>query len=204
VTLVGRAGVWGLVATVSVTGLTERAAAQIQTVANLIIDDGAMVVKAAPGKRVYVGAASSTRTVTLAFDAGAVDEFVAEAQALAARGAQRLAPRTIDRPVLEEQATARALSMTRQVPHGGSRDPTHLTYHFFVSDDRLGGFTLVATATETKAILLALHRAARAANVLSGSPAPGRGIPKKPVSSSSAPHPAPTSSPPSSPPRGPS
>jgi hypothetical protein len=192
VTRVGRVGICGLVAVVFVTGHAERAGAQIQTIANLVIGDGVMVVKAAPGKRVYVGAASSTRTVTLTFDAGAVDEFVAEAQALVTLGAHRLPPRTIDRPMLEEQPSARALSVTRQVLHGGARPPAHLSYHFFVSDDRLGGFTLAATPAETTAILLSLHRASRAAYALSGSPVPGRRAPKKQVSPSPAPHPAST------------
>lgn len=208
-TRVGRVGTWALAAAAFVSGRTESAAAQIQTVANLIIGDGAMVVKAAPGKRVYVGAASSTRTVTLTFGASAVDEFVAEAQALAALGAQRLPPRTIDRPVLEEQASGRALSVTRQMPPGGSHPSAHLSYHFFVSDDRLGGFTLAATLAETKSILLALHRASRAAYALSGSPVPGRSTPKKPVSPSRVPHaastpPAPRSPSPPPPTRGPS
>ncbi len=62
------------------------ATAQVRAVANLVIGDGVMVIKAGTGKHVYIGAAgSTTRTVTLTFDAAAVDEFVADAQALVAR-----------------------------------------------------------------------------------------------------------------------
>lgn len=197
-TRVGTVRTWGLVVALFGAGRTERADAQIQTVANLVIGDGVMVVKAAAGKRVYVGAASSTRTVTLTFDAAAVDEFVAESQALVSLGTQPLSSHRIDRPVLEEQASGRALSVTRQLPRRRVHPPTHVGYHFFVSDDRLGGFTLAATAAETKAILLALHRASRAAYALSGSPVTVRHTAKKPTSSSPAPRPA--STPPSPPP----
>ncbi len=145
------------------------ATAQVRAVANLVIGDGVMVIKAGTGKHVYIGAAgSTTRTVTLTFDAAAVDEFVADAQALVARGTRALPPHTPDRPEIEEAGSARALSMTRHMDR--AHGVVTLTYHLFVSDDRLAGFALRATPVEMRSILLACHRAARAASRLSTPP----------------------------------
>jgi hypothetical protein len=145
------------------------AAAQVRPVANLIIGDGVMVIKAGTGKHVYIGAAgSATRTVTLTLDAGSVDAFVADAQALVARGTRPVPAHTSDRPEIEEMGSTRALSVTRHVDraHGA----VTLNYHIFVSDDRLGGFALSASPVEMRSILLAFHRAAQAANALSAPP----------------------------------
>jgi hypothetical protein len=151
-----------------------RTAAQVLPVANLIVGDGVMVIKAGPEKHVYAGVAGAdTRTVTLTFDAGAVDDFVADAEALVARGTRPLAAHTSDRPEIQETESTRALSLTRHM------EPVHsaqvhgaqvLTYHLFVSDDKLGGFTLVTTPAEIRSILLALHRGARAAFAASAPP----------------------------------
>jgi hypothetical protein len=146
-----------------------RAAAQVQPVANLIVGDGVMVVKAGPGKLVYVGVAGAdTRTVTLTFDAGAVDDFVADAQTLIARGTRPLAPHAADRPEIQESESTRALSLTRHMDRVGGAQA--LSYHVFVSDDKLGGFTLVTTPVEIRSIMLALHQAARAAYAASAPP----------------------------------
>lgn len=145
------------------------AVAQVRAIANLVIGDGVMVIKAGTEKHVYIGAAgSTTRTVTLTLGAAAVDDFVADAQALVARGTRPFPAHASDRPEIEEAGTTRALSVTRHVDraHGA----VVLTYHIFVSDDRLGGFPLSATPVEMRSILLAFHRAARTANALSAPP----------------------------------
>lgn len=150
-------------------GAAARAAAQVQPIANLVVGDGVMVIKAGPEKHVYVGAAGAdTHTVTLAFDAGAVDDFVGDAQALVARGTRPLSAHVSDRPEIEEAASPRALSVTRYV--GRAHGAQTVSYHVFVSDDKLGGFTIVTTTAEMRSILLALHRAARAAYAASAPP----------------------------------
>lgn len=138
-----------------------RASAQIRTVANLVVGDAVIVVQASPDKQVYIGVGTDTRTSTVTAGATAVDEFVAESEAIVRLGAQPIPKHTIDRPVLQEGATGRALSLSRYVErqHGVSA----VTYHFYVSDARLAGYAVPATPAETKAVLLALHRAARAA-----------------------------------------
>jgi hypothetical protein len=150
-------------------GATARAEAQVQPIANLIVGDGVMVVKAGPEKHVYVGAAGAdTHTVTLTFDAGSVDDFVGDAQALVARGTRPLPTHASDRPELEESASPRALSVTRHVDRAHGTQT--VSYHVFVSDDKLGGFTIVTTPAEMRSILLALHKAARAAYAASAPP----------------------------------
>jgi hypothetical protein len=172
-----------------------RATAQVQPVANLIVGDGVMVVKAGPGKLVYVGVAGAdTRTVTLTFGAGAVDDFVADAQTLIARGTRPLAPHASDRPEIEESESARALSLTRHMER--VRGVQILSYHVFVSDDKLGGFTLVTTPAEIRSIILALHRAARAAYAASAPPDTNTHHPPRPPARST---PTPTPKPPAAP-----
>jgi hypothetical protein len=128
-----------------------------------------MVLKAGPDRHVYAGVAGAdTHTVTLTFDAGAVDDFVADAQVLIARGTRPLAAHASDRPELQELESTRALSVTRHIDR--VKGEPVLSYHVFVSDDTLGGFTLVTTPVEIRSILLALHRAARAAYAASAPP----------------------------------
>jgi hypothetical protein len=157
------AGRWLLAAACALTA-EARADAQPRTVANLVVGDAAIVVKASSDKHVYIGVATDAHTSTVMVAAPAVDEFVAEAEAIVRLGARRLPAQTLDRPVLEETETGRALSMTRHLER--VRGVPIVTYHFFVSDDRLNGYVVSATADETKAMLQALHRAARAANGL--------------------------------------
>jgi hypothetical protein len=174
-----------------------RAAAQVQPIANLVVGDGVMVVKAGPEKHVYVGAAGAdTRTVTLTFDAGSVDDFVGDAQALVARGTRPLPAHVSDRPEIQESASPRALSVTRHVAraHGALT----VSYHLFVSDDKLGGFTIVTTPAEMRSILLALHKAARAAYAASAPPDTTHH--PKPRRRPTHPAPAPTPSPVPAPP----
>jgi hypothetical protein len=145
------------------------AAAQVHPVANLVVGDGVMVLKAGPDKHVYAGVAGAdTRTVTLTFDAGAVDDFVADAQVLVARGTRPLAAHASDRPEIQESESTRALSVTRHIDR--VKGQPVLSYHVFVSDDKVDGFTLVTTPVEIRSILLALHRAARAAYAASAPP----------------------------------
>jgi hypothetical protein len=145
------------------------AAAQVHPIANLVVGDGVMVLKAGPDKHVYAGVAGAdTRTVTLTFDAGAVDDFVADAQVLVARGTRPLAAHASDRPEVQESESTRALSVTRHIDR--VKGAPVLSYHVFVSDDKLGGFTLVTTPVEIRSILLAFHRAARAAYAASAPP----------------------------------
>jgi hypothetical protein len=147
----------------------DKAAAQVRPVANLVVGDGVMVLKAGPDRRVYAGVAGAdTRTVTLTFDAGAVDDFVADVHALVARGTRPLAAHASDRPEIQESESTRALSVTRHIDR--VKGQPVLSYHIFVSDDKLGGFTLVTTPVEIRSILLALHRAARAAYAASAPP----------------------------------
>jgi hypothetical protein len=152
-------------ATVFTCGISARLAAQNRTIANLVVGDAAVVVQAGPNKAVYVGVGTDTQTSTVKATAGAVDEFVAETEAIIRLGARRIPPTTIDRPVLQEGAGGRALSVTRHLErqHG----VTQVGYHFFVSDS-LSGYVVPATPDETKAVLLALHRAARVANAWKG------------------------------------
>jgi hypothetical protein len=157
------AGRWLLAAAWAMT-VAARTDAQARTVANLVVGDAAVVVKASSDKQVYIGVATDAHTSTVTVAAPAVDEFVAEAEAIVRLGARRLPAQMPDRPVLEETATGRGLSVTRHLER--VRGVPNVTYHFFVSDDRLNGYVVSATADETKAMLLALHRAARAANGL--------------------------------------
>jgi hypothetical protein len=184
-----RARRWLVGLVVAALGLARAdASAQVQTVANLIVGDGVMVVKAGAGRRVLVGVGSSTRTATLTFAAPAVDQFVSEAQQLVRRGTQPLPPHAPDHAVLEESSSARALSLSRHLRRraGAAR----VAYHFFISDERLAGFTLPATPIETRAILLALHRAARAANTIGAAADSSRGA--RPSHGAQAPAAAPT------------
>jgi hypothetical protein len=160
---------WVLGAAGMLSATVSPAPAQVQPIANLIVGDGVMVVKAGPQKQVYVGAAGAdTHTVTLTLDAGAVDDFVGDAQALVARGTRPLPLHASERPEIEESASPRALSVTRHVERAHGTQT--LSYHVFVSDDKLGGFTIVTTPAEMRSILLALHRAARAAFAASAPP----------------------------------
>jgi hypothetical protein len=119
--------------------------------ANLAIGNGVFLVRAHYGGRVYVGAGDATQTMTLQVDADAVDDFVNETRAfLPPKKPKRDAPP----PVLEEPKSGRTMSFGRHVSEGQSR------YRFFFSDDRLGGFSLPATLTETRAILAGLTRGA--------------------------------------------
>jgi hypothetical protein len=142
-------------------GFSARLAAQNRTVANLVVGDDAVVVQAGPNKEVYIGVGTNTQTSTVKAPAAAVDEFVAEAEAIIRLEGRKIPSTTIDRPVLQEGAGGRALSVTRHLErqHG----ETQVGYHFFVSDS-LSGYVVPATPDETKAVLLALHRAARVAN----------------------------------------
>jgi hypothetical protein len=119
--------------------------------ANLAIGDGVFIVRAHYGGRVYVGAGDATQTMTLQVDADAVDDFVRETRAF-------LPPKKPGRdtppPVLEEPRSGRTMSFGRHISAGQAR------YRFFFSDDRLGGFSLPATLTETRAILAGLTRGA--------------------------------------------
>jgi hypothetical protein len=162
----------------------------VQPIANLIVGDGVMVIKAGPEKHVYVGAAGAdTHTVTLTFDAGSVDDFVGDAQALVARGSRPLPAHTADRPMIEESASPRALSVTRYVERAHGTQT--VSYHVFVSDDKLGGFTIVTTPAEMRSILLALHKAARAAYAASAPP----DTTHHPKPRRRTPHPAPATTP---------
>ena len=143
-------------------GAGGRVAAQVRTVANLVVGDAVVVVQSSPDKQVYVGVGTDTHTSTVTAPATAVDEFVAESEAIVRLGAQPIPAHTIDRPVLQEGATGRSLSLSRLVEHHKHGVPV-VTYHFYVSDARLTGYVVPATLEETKAVLLALHRAARAA-----------------------------------------
>jgi hypothetical protein len=133
--------------------------------ANLAIGDGVFIVRAHYGGRVYVGAGDATQTMTLMVDADAVDDFVNETRAfLPPKKPGRDAPP----PVLEEPRSGRTMSFGRHVYSGQAR------YRFFFSDDRLGGFSLPATLTETRAILAGLKRGATLAREAQSSDQPSR------------------------------
>ena len=160
---------WVLGCAVALVAPAARASAQIHSYANLVVGDGVVAVKAGPGKRVYIGAAGPTSgTVTLNLDALAVDAFVTDAQALIARGTRPIPAHASDRPEIQEAESSRALSVTRHVERvlGASV----LTYHIFVSDEGLAGFSLSATPVEMRSILLACHRAARGAIAMATPP----------------------------------
>jgi hypothetical protein len=181
---------------------TARASAQIHSYANLIVGDGVVAVKAGPGKRVYIGAAGPTSgTVTLNLDALAVDAFVTDAQALVARGTRPIPSHVSDRPEIQETESTRALSITRHVErvHGA---PV-LTYHIFVSDEGLAGFTLSATPVETHAVLNACHRAARGAVAMATPPDTTHHAARHPKSTTPAAPPAVTPTPSAAPQHGP-
>lgn len=149
---------WAALATC---GMSARLVAQNRTIANLVVGNDAVVVQAGPNKEVYIGVGTDTQTSTVKALAPAVNEFVAEVEAIIRFEARKIPSTTIDRPVLQEGAGGRALSVTRHLErqHG----VTQVGYHFFVSDS-LSGYVVPATPDETKAVLLALHRAARVAN----------------------------------------
>jgi hypothetical protein len=178
------------------------AAAQVRPIANLVVGDGVLVLKAGPDKHVYAGVAGAdTRTVTLTLDAGAVDDFVADAQVLVARGTRPLAAHASDRPEIQESESTRALSLTRHIDR--VKGQPVLSYHIFVSDDKLDGFTLVTTPVEIRSILLALHRAARAAYAASAPPPDTAHHAHRPKHAAPAPAPAapaPAPAPPPTPP----
>lgn len=132
--------------------------AQARPVANLIVGDGVVVVKSARDGRVYIGAGTAAHTTALVVRGTAAREFASEVQAIVRLGTRRFPPHLMDQPVLQADTTAHALSLTRHLDRVHGR--TILTYHVFVSDDRLSGFVLVATPTETKALVSALQRAA--------------------------------------------
>jgi hypothetical protein len=131
--------------------------------ANLNVGDGVFVIKTGPEKQIYIGAGLSDRSVTITVDPPAAQEFVAEATELVSRGTRRIPSDVSDHPVLEERTTGRALSLSRRVELQ-SDNSKELTYHFYVSDERLRGFTIVATTDEAKAVLAALTSAAQEAN----------------------------------------
>jgi hypothetical protein len=196
----GAAWWWAVGAAVALTTWPAQVAAQVRTVANLVVGDGVMVIKAGPGKHVYVGAAgAATRTVTLTLDAAAVDDFVVDARALVARGTRPLPPHASDRPEIQETESPRALSVTRHVERAHAA--AVVTYHIFVSDEKLGGFALSTSPVEMQAILLAFHRAARAANVLSAPPDTTHHARRPPTTAAQATKPAPA--PAAAPQRGP-
>jgi hypothetical protein len=142
-----------------------RADAQLRTVANLVVGDAVVVLKVGTDKQVYIGIGTDAHTSTVTVSATAVDEFVAESEVIVRLAGRRIPTTTPDRPVLQEGETGRALSVTRHLER--AHGTTEVSYHFFVSDDRLTGYAVPATTAETKAFLLALHRAARAANGVS-------------------------------------
>jgi len=161
-----RAGCAALVA--GLVTLSSPAGAQARTVANLVVGDAVMVVQVAADKQVYIGIGTGAHTSALTASAAAVDQFVAETQAIVRFGTRPLPPHLLDRPELQESdSSGQALSVTRHVERI-HRTP-ELSYHFFVSERRLTGYAVPATLAETKAILQALHQAARLA---SGPPAP--------------------------------
>ncbi len=121
-------------------------------VSNLAVGNGAVVVKSGRDHTVYMGASSPTRTVALVLLPTAVDQFVADARTVL------VAPRTLDRAVLSDKNGTGSVSLSRVAAKGRA------TYHFFFSDDPLTGFALAATPVEVRAVMLALHRAARAAS----------------------------------------
>jgi hypothetical protein len=127
----------------------------VRRVADLPMGDGAVTVGVGKGPIVFVGASSATRTVALVFEPTAVDRFVEEATALLKRGATPARRHTDDRVVLNDRAGAGSVSFSRVVTHHRA------AYHFFFSDDPLTGFPLTATPIDVRAMLGALHRAAR-------------------------------------------
>jgi len=163
---------WGVVGVIGALLGAGPAGAQLRPVANLVVGDAVVVLKVGADKQVYVGIGTDTHTSTVTATAGAVDEFVAEAEAIVRLGANRIPSTTPDRPVLQEGGTGRALSFSRHLER--ARHETTVSYHFFVSDDKLTGYVIPATIGEAKALLLALHRAARAANVPPDTAARGR------------------------------
>jgi hypothetical protein len=159
-----------------VAGSPCRAVAQITTVANLVVGDGVIGIKTSPDKQIYVGVGGAGQTVTITVDPPAAQEFVAEATQLVRRGTRPIPTDVSDHPVLEERTTGRSLSITRRVELE-SDNSKELTYHLYVSDEKLRGFTIVATADETKAVLAALKSAAHTADA---EPSPGDSEPPHP------------------------
>jgi hypothetical protein len=142
-------------------GISSIARAQTTLVANVAVSDGEFVIKTGPEKQIYIGAGSAGRTVIITVDSPATQEFVAEATELLRRGTRKIPADVSDHPVLEERTTGRALSISRRVELQ-SDNSKELSYHFYVSDDKLRGFTIVATAQEAKAVLAGLTSAAKA------------------------------------------
>ena len=137
--------------------LPSLARAQTRPVANLVVGDGVVGIKRASDGRVYIGASSGSHTTALTVSAAAAGQFVSDAQALVRLGTRPTPKHVLDQPVLEEDTTGRSLSFTRHVQkeHG---TPV-VTYHFFVADDRLSGFALIASPAEAKSVLAALRNA---------------------------------------------
>jgi hypothetical protein len=132
--------------------------AQARPVANLVVGDGVVVVKTSLDGHVIIGLGSASHTAALSVRKAAVQQFVADAQALVHLGARPTPKHVLDQPVLQEDTTGRGLSLTRHLTteHG----ETVVSYHFFVADERLSGFALVATPAEAKSVLGALRSAA--------------------------------------------
>ena len=99
--------------------------------------------------------------LAITVDSPATQEFVAEATELIRRGTRKIPADVSDHPVLEERTTGRALSIARNVELQ-SDNSKELTYHFYVSDDKLRGFAIVATPKEAKSLLAGLASAAKA------------------------------------------
>jgi hypothetical protein len=140
------------------------AGAQTNVPANVVVGDGEMVIKTGQDKQIYLAASSGGSVVTITVDPAAVDQFVAEATLLVRLGTRRIPSDVSDHPVLEERTTGRGVSISRNVELA-SDNTKELTYHFYVSDEKLRGFAMVATPEETKAVLQALHHAAQDVDV---------------------------------------
>jgi hypothetical protein len=121
-------------------------------VSNLTVGSGAVIVKSGRDHMVYLGASSPARTVALVLTPAAVDRFVADARTVL------LASGTLDRVVISDRNGIGSVSLSRVTAK------RRTTYHFFFSDDPLTGFALAATPLEVRSVMLALHRAARAAS----------------------------------------
>jgi hypothetical protein len=135
------------------------AVAQANVPANLVVGDGEIAIKAGTDKQIYVAATEGSRVVTITVDPAAVDEFVSESNVLLRLGTRRIPSDVSDHPVLQERTTGRAISLSRRVELA-SDNSKELTYHFYVSDERLNGFVIVAEPEEAKSVVEALHHAA--------------------------------------------
>lgn len=153
--------IFGLVALVAVAVRPAAAQPHSTTIANLVIGEAVVIVKAVPGGRVYIGIGDSLHTSTLSAPPHAIDQFIGEASTLLRLGVERLPPEVIDRPLIAGADSGRELSLSRHLEK--AKHAVHLSYHFFVADEHLAGYTVDATPGEAKSVLLALHRAARTA-----------------------------------------